>query len=223
MSLSNLELHLEPETTLYKEEADVIIAIVFGIMKEIGVCAKHGTFLLYGVKNDSQEPQKIISFDLRRGPSAKFMRNEKRLNSRKMAEEVLERDARSEKSTFALQDTKAKGYITYYADSPLFLSLQATHGRFTCAFYAGDGDYWDMTFVYCAVAQALAVMGKEDEVLQESCDDLFFSEVDEYTTIFIARNYVNSVFEEDVFPEIKAWRTWHDAAVAEDKLGMYFE
>ena len=212
MNPTNLSFELQPKTTLFEEEANVIVAIVKDIIEGSVISARSGTFLLYGIKNGEHEPERLISFDLsRRGPTKKFFWTDK--NSRELAEEVIERVAGSDYA-----GEPYRGVITYYVDTPLFLELWSTCGRFACAFYADKGFYSDMTYVYCAVAKALAMMRKGDEVLQESCEEIFLREIDEYTGILVLREYVERLFNECKLPEIAIWKKWHEAAIANSEV-----
>ena len=80
-----------------------------------------------------------------------------------------------------------------------------------------------MEYVYCAVARALANMGKEDEALQDECEHLFFSEVDEYPGLYALREFVDELFEKCELPELKKWHEWHEPANSAGELTLFFQ
>ena len=213
MKLTNLELGTWPKTTLYREEADVIIAVIQDAIENSKVSIKNGTFLLWGMKNGEHAPQRMISFDFDYGPVRKFSVYGE--SSRFLAEEVIMVHASGERS-------KTYSAISSYIDLPSHLELATTNGHFACSFYAGKGDTNFMAHIYCAVAQTLALMGKEDSVLQDSCDKVFFLEVDGYPEIYVARSYVERLFRDCKLPEIAAWQKWHESASASGKLPLFF-
>lgn len=213
MNITNLKLGLVPKTTLFKEEADAIVAVVKDVISKSKISVKNGTFLLYGVKNGEREPQRLISFDFGRGPAKKFSIFEK--DSRCLAEEILELEVRKDHS-------ESYSGISYYFDSPPFLQLRTTYGRFICAFYAGEGLYSGMTYVYSAVAKALALLCENDEVLQKSCGDVFIREIDDEPRILELEDYVEDLFLKSKLPELAAWQKWHITAATDGRLAPYF-
>ena len=219
MQMTNLKVTLEPETTLFKEEVDAIIAVVMNtIDSEPFISDIHdGSFLFYGMGDGSDEPQKIIAFDFENGPTPDYLPYSDGncgTSSREIADAILTRDLKNPHAT-------KSSHISYYVDSPLFLTLRATHGRFACACFGDEFSYKAMTYIYCAVAQAMACMGLEDKVLQDSCDMIFFSEADEYKDIDDLRSCVEQLYHECKLPELALWKKWHDAE--SENLTLFFE
>lgn len=221
MQMTNLKVTLEPETTLFKEEVDAIIAIIEDTIDrrayDTGSNLDEGSFVLYGKKDGEDKVQEMIAFDFESGPSIDclfYSRCFFGTGSREIAENVTKRDLTN------IHD-KPDSHISYFRESPLFLSLKTTSGRFACACYGRDFSYKDMTFVYCAFAQAIACMGKEDKVLQESCDHIFFSQSEEYHELGDLRDHIEELYRECALPELKLWKKWHDAE--SENLTLFFE
>lgn len=221
MQMTNLKVTLEPETTLFKEEVDAIIAIVDDTIRQRAAIhgdeLDEGTFLFYGIQDDSDEPQEIISFDLDKGPTKDYLPYSDGncgIDSHEIADNILKRNLTS-------KCEMSSSHISYYCDSPLFLVIKTTHGRFACACFGDDFSYKDMTYVYCAVAQAIACMGLEDKVLQDSCDKIFFSEMEEYKDLGGLRDHIEELYRKCKLPELKLWKKWHDEVNSE--LTLFFK
>ena len=210
MKLKNVTLCLEPQTTLFKEEADAIIAVVLNVLKHDGRLPKAGTFLLYGVEDGKQDVQKIISFSFKNGAVRNCL--ESSCDSDELGDTILKRVAAHMSHRTA---------ITYYVDSPTFLELKTTYGRFLCFYY--DESMCNQTYIYCAVAKALASMGKEDEVLQEACEYLFAVEMEDHTRIDVLAGYVDGLFTSCELPELKIWKEWHEPANNAGELTLFFQ
>ena len=202
MKLANYEFVSGSKAGFHADEADAIVAVVLDVIDNFGISVESGTFLLCGVKNGEHELDRLISFDFGYGPTKRFYFSE--MDSHRMAEKTLELDAKNDHS-----DESPHGTISYYVDTPLFLSLWTGRGRFTCAFYAGGGRFTDMTYVYCAVAEALTLM-REDKVLQRSRDELFYLESRKHTGVYDVKNYVDELFAECELQEIKTCKEWHN-------------
>lgn len=211
MKITNKRLELEPKSTLYKEEAEAIIAVVF---KMFNGDISDGSFLLYGKKDGEDEPQRIISFDFGDGPSKDCYYDGK--NSFRLARETLEQDLKN-------VHEGNSSHISYLCGSPLYLTMKTTHGRFNCACFVGGICSHGQIMLYCAIAQALACMGKEDKVLQESCDHIFSDETENnhQKMADTVRKYIEAMFDECTVPEIAAWKKWHDENANE--LTLFFE
>lgn len=221
MQMTNLELSLEPETTLFKEEVDAIIAVVMNTIDNEPYVRNRdihdGSFLFYGMADDGEEPQKIIAFDFENGPTenlSPYSGGDYGNNSREIADAVLARE---------LDDNKAKddSVITWFCESPPFLSFRTTHGRFACACFGDRLFYKPMIHIYCAVVQAVACMGLEDTVLQDSCDKVFSSEICTEYRAKNLRSRVKKLFRECKLPELARWKKWHSAE--DENLTLFFE
>lgn len=219
MQMTNIEVTIEPRSTLFRKEIDAIIAVVTNtIVSEPCIRNFHeGSFCFYGKADGDDKVQKIIAFDFKDGPTKVFLPyafGDCGTSSREIADTILTRDLNNPHETNG-------SHISYYADSPLFLSLRTTHGRFACACFGDGFSYKAMTYIYCAVAQAIACMGLEDKVLQDSVDQVFLREAKEYKNIDDLRSCIEQLFHECKLPELAAWKKWHDAE--NDSLTLFFE
>ena len=206
MTLTNQHFLLEPDSTLFKEEADAIVAVILDILKQDGHDLTEGSFVLMGTKGTSSNSKEIIAFDFGDGPIHDF--RDKGISSRSFARKILRRDAKNKTGS---------SHVSYFVDSPLFLRLKTTNGLFSAAMFV-DGSVED---VYYALAQAIACMGKEDTVLQDSVNEIFDLESQDYPGINVLRDYVKKLFEKCELPELKAWQEWHDKN--SKKLTLFFE
>ena len=216
MKLTNQKFDVGSPMILYKAEANAIVAVVLDVIDNFGISAESGTFMLWGVKNGECMARRLISFDFDRGPTYNFYYSG--LYSHAVAEDTLVLDASREHDCMSRHSA-----ISYYIDTPPFLRLWAEYGRFTCAFYAGSGHYDDMARVYCAVVQAFALMCEEDEVLQNSCDEIFYIEARKHPGIYDVRSYVKELFKKCELPELVAWKYWHKRRDHDRLKKLFFE
>lgn len=211
--IKNLQLNTEPNTTLFEQEAQALIAIVVNVLEVGNDLPKTGTFLLYGVADDKpKDLQKIVSFNFKGGTLHNCI--DSGYTSDQIGDSVLRLAATQ------LSKSESKTAITYYVDSPAFLKLKTTHGTFLCFFW---GDNGSSTYVYCASAKAIAMMGKEDQVLQESCKYLFFTEMEDYPSIDMLDKYVEHLFEQCNLDELEEWKKWHEPANGSGELTLFFQ
>ena len=200
-------LKTDPNLALLKEEVDVILEVLGEVISRLGG-QMQGTFLLYGKADGTDDVQEIISFDLEKGEKKNFLGQGR--SSGVMASEVLYRANSGE------SDGKMSA-ITYYFNTPLYLRLDTTYGKFTCAYYAEGGSYDDQEVVYCAVAKAIALMCEHDEILQNGVEHLA-EVVDSPRTLGII-DFVDELFKTGELPSIIKWTGWQ----AGDDAALYFE
>lgn len=207
MHLTNFTCFTEPETTLFQEEIDAITAVVAEVILMDGFHSR-GSFLLMG-QADGKAAQTLISFDFTDGAVKNY--DQKGHSSATEAKRVLEYSARAE---------KRNSHISYFVNTQLFLTLNSTAGRFLCACYSEYGGYGFQRKVYIAVATALACMGLEDAVLQESLQCLLQNEGRE---VIQTSNCVREAFAALSLPELAAWHDWHEPANESGNLTLFFE
>lgn len=212
MKVKNLRLNLNKEG-LYKEEISVILAVLEAVLSQGEIpMPKTGTFLLLGQKYD-EEAKRIISFEFENGPTRNFCGRGQ--SSTSEVERVMKR---------AVKATHERGTsaISYLPDTELYLDLETTNGRFLAFFFANNGDFFDLTIVYCALMATIAQMGREDEVLQQSCDNTFWTEVEDAPGLSKLRWFIDDLFEKEKLPEIRTWKEWHEPANKSGELELFF-
>lgn len=216
MQMTNLKVTVEPASTLFKEEIDAIIAVVMDTVREQACIhdreVREGSFLFYAMKDGDTEPQQIIEADFEDGPDMGYHPG----GSHDVADAILRKELLN-----SHREDKAAGLITYFVDSPIFLTLKATYGRFVCACLSYSLSYEAMTYIYCAVAKAISCMGVEDEVLQHSCNNIFHLESFGYANSVKIEKHVQELFLKCEIPELKLWKEWHDKESG--NLTLFFE
>ena len=212
MKITNKEFHASPDT-LFKEEIDVVEAVLKNVMNGFIHDSISGTFMLGGIKESDQLFREIMTFDFGEGPTENFNFEEK--DSRTYAREVLALDAN------AIHELSIAS-ISYYYDTPIILSAKTTYGRFNCAVFSDSIDSSLMAFIYCAIIQALACMGKEDIVLQKSCKHIFKCEKERSAyNITKLKDDIITMFRDGSLPEIATWKKWHEKSSG--NLNLFFE
>ena len=209
MKIKNLEYCLEPKTTLFKEEADVIVAVVLDAIKKNHIEGKTGTFALFGNKKE-KDPEQIISFDLEDGSSvaSRYLSN-----SNDYAKIALKKAG-----AYTTSGCKIESPLDAWGHSMEdVLELETTYGQFLAAFFSSERDF----YVYYAIAKALTCMGKEDIVMVENANNMLLSEAKTDTGIYYLIEHVENLFENAMLPEIKAWKEWHDKE--KENLKQFFE
>lgn len=181
------------EMTLFKEELDVVLAVMFHVLGQR--VPKKGTFILAGQRH-GEKMQTIVEFNFKEGKQRNFIGQDR-------DSDVMAANNLWDASTYA-SNPGAKA-ITHMFNSPQIMSLETTHGRFLAAFFADGGEFSKQETIYRAITKAIAMLGRDDVVLQKSCDATFDSDSK-------TENYVKFLFETRELPEIKTWSAWHDQA-----------
>jgi hypothetical protein len=215
----DFECYTEPVTTLFRQEVDVIVALVIGALDLMKCRVSHGTFILDGQKGN-RGPQCLVRFDLSKGHikheifKAGFFG--RATNFASMAKNVIN------EAFGDFSKLKASCVCAVYGDKVLVLNT--TFGRFLCSFYADfpHDDYDESTNILLVVAEAIACMGKEDKVLQKSASDIWFAETEKNGENNVAVKFVREAFKTCEIPELAAWKSWHDVA-NQGNLTLFFE
>lgn len=222
---TNLEVHLEPETTLFQPEVDVIQAVIEQALANLKHPVKQGTFILDGqVMGKREGAYNIMRFNLQDGRLMLLGQN-----SDKMAEEainyILHYPRKGQQydicpeyywSTFGLLPS---GFYYDECEQLVAMVVNASFGRFVASYYGGETASWfyrDSRFVLAALAETLAQLCKEDKVLQRSVGELMLKEPD-------AAILVKRMFDTCTHPALKAWRDWHESATKAGELTLFFE
>lgn len=102
------------------------------------------------------------------------------------------------------------------------LVLNTTFGRFIISFYANfcSGGHDEITALLIALAEAFALMGKEDKVLQKSAQHLCSQAVGIDKD---ALALVKKLFADCDLPALQAWKEWHEPANNSGELTLFFE
>ncbi len=196
MNLKNVVINVQPSTALYREEIEALLEVLDKVFYRIGT-PKHGTFLLWGVADGSYDVHKFISFDFEKGHKKHFLGQDE--DSRTMAEWILSQDAMREEVGYSA--------VTNMYNSPYYLSINSTFGRFTCAFFEDNGSFAEQLLVYTAVAKALAIMGgSEDHTLQEGFEKILMDEWEDNRGIITVSDYVEELLDESSSEKLALWK-----------------
>lgn len=226
---TNLESFAEPTTTLFAQEIDVITQVVDNILTSFEAYPQKGTFILDGQAKD-HDAQCILRFDLAAGISRRiFFRTYDRTSSEIAADSINNALSWPKDSRYEFIEDRALhfGWLPsgIYRDGELeVLVLNTTHGRFLASFCAEFDAHLsngkETTSVLMAIASAIAHMGKEDKVLQQSAECVTKE------ASYFERNalwLVESMFESCASPVMKAWEKWHELANNSGELTLFFE
>lgn len=216
MDFKNYHANYEPETTLYKEETEVIVAAIKNALRYIDRSGIEGSFVLLGQEDGQSKMRKhIIEFDFDYGLAKNYYRNK---SSRWAVNYVADRVF---KMSFDYDQS-----VIHCLDDELdeeFLSLDTTNGRFICVAAIGEFPYCEVE-VYLAVAKALAMMHQDDPVLQTSYRRLLLEEAGIDPDLYDLDEYLAEMFDDKCRhqpDEVAAWKKWADET-SED-LRLYFD
>lgn len=230
-------------SALYLEEIDALMGVIHGFCKQEFPLLRYGTCIL-DTQKDGMHPQCAFRFNLpggdyharifRRGkPTDDFSFEVNEICSDQIAEDSINEllkwgkeksryDKDIQQKTSTLHDLPAG----IYRDRELsVLVLPATKGRFLFTFHSCDDQLNPVGManecLAYVVAEALALMGKEDQILQYSSLELIRSAPDHALDAIVAvRSYFN---QPETIPEIVAWRKWHAEALQDGALTLFFE
>lgn len=221
---TNLEIHTEPETTLFLQETDVILAIIDQVLSSFDTYPTKGTFILDGQKKSTKaKAQCLLRFDLEEGVS--------------QSSHGTSADVAAGAINYMLQFCPGPDCCAW-PDSGIYrtflepdeddssewwcLILNTTYGRFlmSCCFDPIDSIDGSSYVIAMALAEAFAQMGKEDKVLQWSVEHVHTQATDlENNTIAL----VQSLFHDCTLPALQAWKAWHEPANTSGDLTLFFE
>ncbi len=229
-NLKNFECYVEPDTTLFQQEVDVIVALVLKAIEKYNT--SYGTFILDGQKKGG-ELECLIRFDL---PKGHLKRRVISVGSRGGAINFAALAANPINAIIGLPNWE--GSSIYIADENKLLVLNTTYGRFLCSFYANfpHGGHGESTNILMIVGYVIAHMRKragvnvigypdvknEDIVLQDSASSLGLVLFGHNDNADMAAAFVRKAFEQCKVPELKSWKAWHDDA-SNGKLALFFE
>lgn len=220
-TFTNLETHVEPETTLFQQEVDIILAVIDQVLATFDEYPTQGTFILDGQKM-GEDAKCILRFNLENGFCQPM---------EDTSDDIVIR---------AIDDILVwPKYLTYgYHGEPNYfgqlpsdiykygrrkaLVLNTTFGRFVVSFYANfvSGGHEESTALLLAVAESIAQMGKEDKILQKSNQNLqwLMTNLDQNAVAL-----VRDLFHNCAHPTLKAWKEWHEPANSSGELTLFFE
>lgn len=224
--LINLKSYVEPETTLFQQAVDFILAIIDQVLDSFDTHPTQGTFILDG-QAYGEKAKCILRFNLEDGVLQPLEGFED--TSDDIAAGAINK-------VLAWPETPAYGYKAepnffgrlpsgvYKQGRNKVLVLNTTFGRFLMSYYANSGCSMEAhdegSALLLAVAETIAQMGKEDKVLQRSAYTLGEQStgVEKDAVILVKR-----LFLEDKFPPLLAWKKWHEPANTSGKLTLFFE
>ena len=181
------------EDTLFKEELDVVLAVMFHVFGKNS--PNKGTFVLAGQRH-GEKIHKIVEFNFKGGKQKNFIGQDR--DSEIMASNCLW-------DASLCGSNPGENAITHMFNSPQIMSLETTHGRFLAAFFADSGTFSMQETVYRAIAKTIAMLGRDDEVLQKSCSATLATDAK-------MDSYIRFLFETKNLPAIKTWSAWRDSA-----------
>lgn len=232
---TNVEIHNEPDTTLYEEETNVILKVVREMLMRVDPNATKGTFVLDGQPRGC-EAACIVRLNLADGPGHCEVAPQRDMTSDEVARKVIDdyldtpggsmyplrgREADFGNGGRTALDIRSGIWCIHNPPVPT-LVLNATKGRFFTSCYYEAAQEADMAAVLYAVAYAIAKMGQEDEVLQQGMQTIREQfEVEFGDQCRLAESCVNDLFRDYTSPTMAAWQAWHESW--EGKLNLFFE
>ena len=195
------------EHTLFKEEIDVILAVMFQVLGE--KFPKKGSFMLAG-KKEGGELETIVEFNFPGGKQKRFL-------GQYQDSDVMASYNVYNMSTFSHEPgSKA---IKYQYNSPEVMALHTTNGQFVAAFFADNGGFSTQERAYHAMIEAIALLGRDDVGLKDSFKKTFELDAESNPDLDKLETFVRFLFETQELPEIKTWSAWRD----KDKPRIFFE
>lgn len=220
---TNMQTFVEPETTLFQQEVDVILTVIDQTLAYLNLSPQQGTFILDGQKM-GEDAKCILRFNWEAGASQP--QTSERTSDQIAADSIDRILSWPEYLTYGYQgEAKYFGLLPsdiYRYGRMQVLVINTTYGRFLVSFFADfTENRWDeSTVVMMALAEAFAQLGKEDGVLQKSADRICRGAgKPESEVITLIRN----LFRECNLPALQTWKAWHEPANASGELVLFFE
>lgn len=220
---TNIQTTVEPASTLFKEEINAIQAVIGQVFEQNGN-PTHGTFILSGQQR-GHDAVSILRFNLEEGAAVVsdytvgYLMQEALgwPNAYHLAYGYVPQGREFGQLPSDIYWTQFDDYHSHT------LILNTTFGRFvacSCSEQDGRVDSEGDKKVLFAVAEAIAQMGKEDKVLQQSMNSLRSSaNASEKEALILTLR----LFDTCDLPALKAWREWHEPVNANGELTLFFE
>ena len=222
--LRMIQCDTEQKTFLYQEEKNVIAEMILQeICNNFPSDLSKGTCIIDGQKN-GEKAKCLIRFNLADNACSCEDPNE----FDEIAEEAINNALLYPKEESLYLEPKLKSQPQkmesgiYESDDLKVLVLNVTEGRFLASFYAdfkNGGGHDESTKIMITISEAIAQMGKEDEVLQDSAKKI--ASDNKGLGSEVVKN-VDKLFDECNFPALKAWRKWHEPANSSGELSLFF-
>lgn len=223
----NIEQHVEPETTLFEQEINAILAVIAKIGENFAQSPRRGTIILDGQKY-GDKAKLLIKANYPGGTyQRRFFRiyqyDSDEMAARSINEVLKWPDPDSRYAHLFKQELPQSGI---YRDGELLvLILNAKYGRFLCSIKAetevGEELHDEAKYLLYAMTECFAQMMQEDEILQESAKRIFLSS--ERFQIACAVDEVDEMFVHCTEPSLQTWRAWHEPANAAGELTLCFQ
>lgn len=200
------------EDILYKEELNVILAVLFKVLDSN--VPRKGTFLLVGQRY-TENMQKLVEFNFKEGKQRNFLGQD--------------RDSDIQASTIlwdasCYSSEPCSDAIKHLFNTPYIMSLETLYGRFLAAFFADYGDFRLQEKAYLTIVKTITMLNPEDEVLQNSCSKTFWARAKDHSDgESRLEEYIEFLFKTKDLPEIKKWSEWKRANETKRGIKLFFE
>ncbi len=223
---TNLQSFVEPNTTLFPQEVDVIQAIIRETLAFLGEQPTQGTFILDGQKT-GEDAKCILRFNLEDGPGVWQIGTNGCATTDALAERAINGILSWPKRTpYPWPDGHRRSSQfsskVHHRSELRVLVLNTTYGRFlaSCCFGFSENRQNRNVAILNAVAETFAQMGKEDKGLQNSVQQTraWATSLDKDVI-----QLVQQLFKECTLLELETWRNWHEPANGSGDLTLFFE
>lgn len=228
----NFEAHPSPNSTLYRQEIDVILAVAHQIAEK-RLNSLKGTFILDGQPHN-HSASCICRFNLLDGACRREFFCGGIGDSDKLAAEAIDQLLKADSERERYRDVWPHNFNNtdgcmcvgggIHCDGNLnVLVLNSTYGKFMATSYLDCESKYDFDgniAVLVAVATAFSEMMREDRTLQRSFAKI--RQLYDYHYLDVVQE-VQELFAQAQLPELKAWRVWHEPANQTGKPRLPFE
>ena len=181
----NYKQYVAPNSELTVKELKKLLSCLDAVFEHEDFHPKKGTFILEHQIYDDDETRRIVEFEFEGGKKRNFLSQGR--NSRVMAEEIV-----SSAATYSKNPGSA---IRYGLNTPLFMSLETTDGRFNAVFFADNGTYEGQIIVYCTLVKALSLIIPDDETLQTAWEKTFVVESDYFLGLRRLSEFIENYYK----------------------------
>lgn len=164
----NFKHYVTPKSELTVKELKKVLSCLDETFTFEELHPKKGTFILEHQTYDDKDTSRIVEFEFEGGKKRNFLKQGR--DSRLVAENMI-----GDAATFSKNPGSA---IRYGVNTSLFMSLEATNGRFNAVYFADNGSFKDQIIVYCAISKSLSLVIPEDDILQKSWEKTYNLESD---------------------------------------------
>ena len=195
--------------TIYKEELNVILGVMFKVLSDLNKMPKRGSFAMSGQRRNC-DSDLIVTFNFKKGK----LRNDHYCSEDSPAVDLIGKVS-------SYKNRPEMGSIRSGFHSPKWMNLETNKGRFLCA-VVSDGDNETAEAIYLILTKTFSLIGRGDETLQRCATSTFINQFEKNDLAALVTDMVEKIFSDKSLPEIKEFEDFRAELKFNNELRPFF-